>query len=129
MSITFKIRQNATFSRRIEYYVEDKPRNLTGLHARMQFRPNPTSTIVFCTLSSSMSLDGSGLNLTPSSGSLILPLESGSISMIISAYSSSLLPANQEAYFDLFLMSGSGQTYYSEFVCEGKAKFIPSITR
>jgi hypothetical protein len=123
------IRKGATFKRRIEYFVDNQPRNLTDYHARMQFRPNPNSTVIDLTLSSSIGIDGSGLNLTPFSGSVQLPLESGSIGIQISAYSSSLLPSDQEAYFDLFIMSGSGLSYYSELVYEGKAKFISSITR
>jgi hypothetical protein len=123
------IRKGATFKRRIEYFVDNQPRNLTDYHARMQFRPNPTSNQIDLTLSSSIGIDGSGLNLTPFSGSVQLPLESGSIGIQISAYSSSLLPSDQEAYFDLFIMSGSGLSYYSELVYEGKAKFISSITR
>lgn len=123
------IRKGATFKRRIEYFVDNQPRNLTDYHARMQFRPNPNSNVIDLTLSSSIGTDGSGLNLTPFSGSVQLPLTSGSIGIQISAYSSSLLPSDHEAFFDLFIMSGSGISYYSELVYEGKAKFISSITR
>jgi hypothetical protein len=81
------------------------------------------------TLSSSVDSDGSGLNLTPLSGSITLPETSGSIGITISAYSSSLLPSNQESYFDLFIMSGSGVNYYAEMIYEGKSKFMPRVTR
>ena len=123
------VKQGATFKRRIEYFVDSQPRDLTNYHGRMQFRPTPESSTIYLTLSSSIDADGSGLNFTPMSGSVVLPLTSGSIGITISAYSSSLLPANQESYFDLFIISGSGVNYYSELVYEGKAKFTPRITR
>lgn len=125
----FIIRKGSTFNRRIEYLVDGNPRDLTGYSAKMQFRPTKESNDVFCTLSSSLTPDGTGLNLTPYSSSIQLPLTSGSIGIIISAYSSSQLPNNQDAYFDLFLISGSGINYYSEFVFEGRAKFVASATR
>lgn len=123
------IRKGTTFSQRIEYLVDGQPRNLTGFSAKMQFKPTFESDIIYCTLSSSITPDGSGLNLTPTSGSVQLPLSSGSIGITISAYSSSQLPLNQEAYFDLFLYSGSGVNIYSEYVFGGKSKFIPTVTQ
>lgn len=125
----FIIRKGSTFNRRIEYLVDGNLRDLTGYSAKMQFRPTKESNYFFCTLSSSLTPDGTGLNLTPYSSSIQLPLTSGSIGIIISAYSSSQLPNNQDAYFDLFLISGSGINYYSEFVFEGRAKFVASATR
>ena len=123
------IRVGTTFNRRIEYYVDNVPRDLTGYEGKMQFRPSPESNTVYCTLSSSIGPDGSGLTFTPYSASIQLPTTSGSIGITISAYSSSLLPPNTEAYFDLFIYSGSGVTRYSELVYEGKSKFIGSVTR
>lgn len=127
---TFIIKQGKTFQRRIEYSRGNPTTrfDLTDYEARMQIRPNYGSSIVYCSLSSSIGVDGTGLNLTPTSASVVLPRTSGSIGIAISAYSSSQFTWT-EGYFDLELYSGSGVTQYVEEVLRGKVKVLPEITK
>jgi len=127
---TFIIKQGKTFNRRIEYLTGDPATlfNFTGYEARMQIRPNFTSTTVYCTLSSSLGDDGTGLNMTPTSASVVLPRSSGSIGIQISAYSSSLFTFT-EGVFDLEIYSGSGVTQYVEEILRGKVKILQEVTR
>ena len=94
----------------------------------MQIRPQFNSTTILCDLSSSMGADGTGLNLTPLSGSQTLPRSSGSIGISISAYSSSQFTFT-EAYFDLEIYSGSGVNQYVEEIIRGKVKVLQEVTR
>lgn len=114
------IYQNESFSKRIEYKDSNGSAiDFNNFHARMQIRPNENSNTIYCNLSSSMGIDGTGLNMTPLSGSVVLPKSSGSLSINISAYSSSLMDFN-EAKFDLFIISGSGVSIYQDKILEGK---------
>lgn len=127
---TFIIKQGKTFNRRIEYLTGDPPSlfNFTGYEARMQIRPNFASSTVYCTLSSSIGADNTGLNMTPTSASVVLPRSSGSIGIQISAYSSSLFTFT-EGVFDLEIYSGSGVTQYVEEILRGKVKILQEVTR
>lgn len=127
---TFIIKQGKTFNRRIEYLTGDPATlfNFDGYEARMQIRPNFTSTTVYCALSSSLGDDGTGLNMAPTSASVILPRSSGSIGIQISAYSSSLFTFT-EGVFDLEIYSGSGVTQYVEEILRGKVKILQEVTR
>jgi len=125
---TFTVKQGKTFNRRIVYLLDGQPFNLTDYEARMQIRPNFGHSTVYCTLSSSMTADGSGLTLTPISASLVLPRTSGSIGISISAYSSSLFTWT-EGYYDLEIYSGSGVTQTVYEILRGKIKVLPEITK
>lgn len=127
---TFIIKQGKTFSRRIEYLTGDPATlfDFTGYEARMQIRPTFTSTTIYCSLSSSIQEDGTGLNLTPLSASVTLPRSSGSIGIKISAWSSSQFTFT-EAVFDLEIYSGSGVTQYVEEILRGKVKVMQEVTR
>jgi hypothetical protein len=94
---------------------------LTDYSAKMQIRPSPGSTTLYLTLSSSLGPDGSGLNLNGLNGTT--PKTSGSIGIIISAYSSSLLTFDQAVY-DLELYSGSFVTR----VIEGRVQLSKEVT-
>jgi hypothetical protein len=102
--------------------------DLTDYEARMQIRPNVGSSTVYVDLSSSRWPDGTGLNMTPTSASIVLPRTSGSIGIYISAVSSSQLNFT-EAVYDLEIYSGSGATQYVERILEGKVKLSKEITR
>jgi hypothetical protein len=122
------VNQGETFERRIEYKDSNNtPIDLTGFHSKLQIRPSAGSNIIYATLSSSISPDGTGLNMTPYSASTMLPESSGSIGITISSYSSSLFTFS-EAFYDLFIYSGSGASMYSDKVMEGKVKLVKSIT-
>lgn len=127
---TFIIKQGKTFSRRIQYFTGTPavPFDLNGYEGRMQIRPTFNSTTILCSLSSSIGVDGTGLNFTPLSGSTVLPRTSGSIGITISAYSSSLFSFT-EGYFDLELYSGSGVTQYVVEPIRGKVKVLQEVTR
>lgn len=125
---TFIIKQGKTFERRFEYYPNNQPFDLTGYEVRSQIKSGyGSNATVYCTLSSSLSSDGTGFTLTPLSGSIILPRTSGSIGMKISAYSSSLFNFDT-AYIDIEIYSGSGATQYVKELISGKVKLLKEVT-
>lgn len=127
---TFTIKQGKTFTRRVEYWYGNPPTpfNMTEYEARMQIRPNFGSTTLYCDLSSSIGPDGSGLNMTPTSGSTVLPKSSGSIGINISAFSSSQFTW-KEGFFDLEIYSGSGVSQVVHEILSGKILVLPEITK
>ena len=121
---SFVIEQGATFT--LEVAWEDQtcvPINITGYSARMQIRPAVESEDIYISLSSELQPDGTGLNLSGSNG--ITPLESGSIGVYISAYSSSLLDFTQGRY-DLEMVSGGGEVTR---LLEGYVQLSKNVTR
>lgn len=128
-SYDFTIEQGSTVDFRIEYRdSNNNPIDLTAYEARMQIRPTITDSNVYATLSSSLSPDGTGLNLTPYSASVQLPAASGSIGVFISAASSSLFTFDQ-AYYDIEIASGSGYNEYVRRILSGRVKLIKNVTR
>jgi len=129
-SYTFIIKQGKTFNRRFEYLTGNPPTpfDFTGYEVRSQIRPSYESSTVYATFSSSISADGSGFNMTPTSASVVLPRSSGSIGMTISAYSSSLFNFDT-AYIDIEFYSGSGATQYVQELVSGKVKLMKEVTR
>lgn len=121
---SFVIEQGATLNLNVQWNdSEDNPISLEGCHARMQIRPEIGSSEVLLSLTSSFAnACGSGLNLSGSDG--LTPVQSGSIGIIISAYSSSLLNFN-EAYYDLEVVNGCDVTR----LLEGKVKLSKNVTR
>jgi hypothetical protein len=127
-SYSFFIEQGATVDFRIDYRSSTGlPVDLTGWDSRMQIRPTVSSTEVIANLSSSLYADGTGLNMTPASASVILPKSSGSIGIFISAATSSLFTFN-EAFYDLEIVSGSTNPYVIR-ILEGKIKLKKNVTR
>lgn len=119
---SFIIEQGSTYQSELVYKDSaGDPIDLTDYSARMQIRPSPGSTTLYLTLSSSIGPDGSGLNLNGLNGST--PKTSGSIGIIISAYSSSLLTFDQAVY-DLELYSGSFVTR----IIEGRVQLSKEVT-
>jgi len=125
---TFMIKQGKTFDRRFEYLANGQPFDFTGYEVRSQIKSGyGANATVYCTLSSSASPDGTGFNMTPVSGGVVLPRTSGSIGMKISAYSSSLFNFDT-AYIDIEIYSGSGATQYVRELISGKVKLIKEVT-
>lgn len=124
----FTIKQGKTFERRIQYQLDGEWFDLTDYEARMQIRPQYNSSTVYCNLSSSIGIDGTGLNLTPISGSVVLPRSSGSIGITISAHSSSQFTW-KEAFFDLEIYSGSGVNQYVREILRGNVQVLPEVTK
>ncbi len=120
---SFIIEQGATLNFQVDWTDGNgDPVDLTGYHARMQVRPSVESSQILLNLSSSMDMDGTGLNLSGSNG--ISPLASGSIGVIVSAASSSLLNFT-EAVYDLELVN----TNEVVRLLEGKVKLSKNVTR
>jgi len=120
---SFVIEQGATTNIQINWTDSSGSAiDLTEYQARMQIRPGVESSDVFLSLSSSLSPDNTGINLSGSNG--ITPLQSGSLAIYISAHSSSLLNFN-EAYYDLELQKG----YEVTRLLEGKVKLSKNVTR
>ena len=121
---SFVIEQGATLNLNVQWNDEnDNPISLENCHARMQISPEINSPSVFLSLTSSITDScGTGLNLSGSDGST--PVQSGSIGIIISAYSSSLLDFN-EAYYDLEVVNGCEVTR----LLEGKVRLSKNVTR
>jgi len=120
---SFLIEQGATLSFELQYKDSaGTPIDLTGYTARMQIRSSVDSTTTIASLTSTLTADGTGLNLSGSSGTK--PLSSGSIGVYISATTSSLFTFNEGVY-DLELVSGSTVTR----LIEGKVKLSKEVTR
>ena len=126
---SFTIEQGSTVDFRIEYKDSNSnPIDLTNYQARMQIRSTKESNSLICNLSSSLDADGTGLVMTPTSASLVLPKTSGSIGIYISAASSSLFSFS-EAVYDLEIVSGSGAGQAVTRILEGKVKLSKEVTR
>jgi len=120
---SFIIEQGATTNFQINWNDETGSAvDLSGYHARMQIRPQVEASTTILSLSSSLKLDGTGINLSGSNGTT--PVQSGSIGVYISAYSSSLLDFG-EAFYDLELVRGNEVTR----LLEGKVKLSKNVTR
>ena len=120
---SFIIEQGATTNLNVQWTdASGSAVDLTGYQARMQIRPGIEASDVYISLSSSLSPDGTGLNLSGSNGAT--PLTSGSVGIYISAYSSSLLNFT-EAYYDLEMVNGREVTR----LLEGKVRLSKNVTR
>ena len=120
---SFIIEQGATTNLNIQWTNKSGSAvDLTGYQARMQIRPGIEASDVYISLSSSLSTDGTGLNLSGSNGAT--PVQSGSIGIYISAYSSSSLSFT-EAYYDLEMVNGREVTR----LLEGKVRLSKNVTR
>lgn len=128
-NVTWIIKQGSTFIRRIEYVDSaDSPVDLTNFNARMQVRPTYESSVILFNLTTTPTADGTGINMSPYSGSVQLPISSGSIGITISAYSSSIVNFDT-AYFDFEIYSGSGVSEYVERLFDGRMKLLKNVTR
>jgi len=122
----FTIEQGATTDLLLEYKDSNgSPVDLSGYTARMQIRPSVDSTTTYLSITSVTASDGTGLNLTPQSGSVTLPRTSGSIGLFISAASSSALTFSEGVY-DVELESSSGIVTR---LLEGIVKLSKEVTR
>jgi hypothetical protein len=119
---SFTVEQGSTFERQLTYQDSNGvPIDLTGYSARMQIRPSPGSPTLYLTLSSSLRPDGTGLNMNGLTG--VNPTTSGTIGIVISAATSSLLTFDEAAY-DLEIYSAS----YASRIIEGKVKLSKEVT-
>lgn len=122
---SFAIEQGATLNFELAYKDSNKnPIDLTDYQARMQIRPSKGSDTVYITLSSSRADDGTGLNLSGSSG-LNSPA-SGTIGVFISANSSSAFNFDSAVY-DLEIVTGSTYPTVTRLL-EGNIKLVKEVT-
>ncbi len=119
---SFIIEQGATTNIQVTWQDESGSVDLSGYGARMQMRPSATSETIYLSLSSSLQLDGTGLNMSGSDGETAV--QSGSIGIYISAATSSLLNFDT-AYYDLEMVSGNEVTR----LLEGQVKLSKNVTR
>jgi hypothetical protein len=120
---SFIIEQGATTNLNVQWTdASGSAVDLTGYQARMQIRPGIEASDVYISLSSSLQPDGTGLNLSGSNGET--PVQSGSIGIYISAYSSSLLNFT-DAFYDLEMVNGIEVTR----LLEGKVRLSKNVTR
>jgi hypothetical protein len=120
---TFIIEQGSTTNFEVRYLDDSSnPIDLSGYQARMQLRPTVDSDTILLSLSSSLRPDGTGLNLSGSTGTM--PLASGSIGVYISAATSSALTFS-EAVYDLEISNATTVTR----LLQGKIKLSREVTR
>lgn len=124
---SFIIEQGATFNLELQYQDNSgTPVDLSGYGARMHVRPEVSSSTLYIALSSSLQADGTGLNLSGSTGTK--PPSSGSIGIYISAASSSTLSFN-EAVYDLEVFNEIGGVETVTRLLEGKVKLSKEVTK
>lgn len=119
---SFIIEQGATTNIEVNWKDNDSPIDLSDYHARMQIRPSVESEIILLSLSSSLQEDGTGINLSGSN--FQTPLQSGSLSIYISAKNTENLNFG-EAFYDLELVKNDVVTR----LLEGKVKLSKNVTR
>jgi hypothetical protein len=122
---SFVIEQGSTVNFEIQYKDSNNlPVDLTGYNGKMMIRSSyaDSNPITYAVLSSSLAADGTGLNFSGSNGDT--PPTSGSISIIISAVSSSNFTFNT-ALYDLEITSGSIVTR----ILEGQVSISKEVTR
>lgn len=123
---SFTIEQGATLDFEIAYKDSDNnPIDLTGYQAKLQIKDQPGGSTTYLTLTSTLDSTGTGLNMSGSSGTN--PLSSGSIGVYISAVTSSLLTF-ESAFYDLELVSGSGDTATVTRLLQGKVNISKEVT-
>ena len=119
---SFIVEQGATTNIQLKWEDESGSIDLSGYSAKMQIRPTVESNTVYLTLSSSLDIDGTGLNMSGSDGETAV--QSGSIGIYISAAKSAQLNFDT-AYYDLEMMSGNEVTR----LLEGQVKLSKNVTR
>ena len=120
--LSFTIEQGSTLDFELGYLdATGSAISLSGWNGRMMIRPTKDSATVYISLSSSLQADGTGLNFSGSYNSY--PPTSGSISIYISAASSSALTFDNAVY-DLELESGS----FVSRIIEGRVRLSKEVT-
>ena len=126
---SFTIEQGSTTDFELVYRDSNSnPVDLTGYQAKMQLKDSIGGSSTFLTLSSSLTPDGTGLNLSGSGGNnASKPLTSGSIGIFISHVTSSNLTFGTAVY-DLEIVSGSGNTAVVTRLLQGKINLSKEVT-
>lgn len=125
----FTIEQGTTVDFEIAYKDSNNdPVDLRDYTGRMQIKDKPGGGKTYITLSSSLNECGTGLNFSGSGGldADNSPSE-GTIGIYISAVSSSTLDFNK-AYYDLEIVSGSGNCAVVTRLLEGTINLSREVT-
>jgi hypothetical protein len=121
----FTIEQGTTTKFEVQYNDDDgTPIDLTSYQGRMQIRSDYADfdSNLYATLSSSLAVDGTGLNFRGIDGSK--QLTSGSIGVIISSAVTETFDFDEGVY-DLELVTGTNVTR----LLQGKVKISREVTR
>jgi|TARA_R110001606_G_scaffold371482_1_gene528270 hypothetical protein len=130
---SFTLEQGSTLNFDLEYSGSDGAAiDLTGFESRMHIREQKDSNNIICTLSSTLDVDKTGLNMTPfvddgMGQGTVYPKSAGKIQVFISAASSSNFSFTK-AYYDLEIYSGSNYPIVNR-ILEGKIKLNKEVTR
>jgi hypothetical protein len=108
------IQQGSTFSRTLIWEIDGEPVNLTGYRAEMHINTVPVGVKVSRVLET----------LNTENGKLIIDNRTGSITMNMSAATTSRLPAGKHVY-DLELVSGD----YVQRLVQGRVDVLGEVTR
>jgi hypothetical protein len=122
---SFVIEQGTTVNFEVQYKnSSNEPIDLSGYSGKMQIKSNyaDNSPITYATLSSSLAVDGTGLNFSGSNGTT--PTQSGSIGLYISATETAGF-SFETAKYDLEIYSGSMVIR----LLEGEIKLSKEVTR
>lgn len=125
---SFTIEQGATVDFEIQYLdANETPISLVGYNGRMQIKSDYADNApeIYCTLSSSLNPDGTGLHFNGSGDSK--PLTSGSIGIYISAATSSLFKFDTAKY-DLELYRPTNNDVVVVRLLEGQVKINKEVT-
>lgn len=125
---SFTLEQGTTIQYEIQYVdPDDNPIDLTGYWGKMQIKSSYANNepIIYATLSSSLDVDGTGLNFSGSLG--LNPPTSGTIGVFISANSSSLFDFSKAKY-DLELYSGDPANPITVRLLEGTINLSRQVT-
>ena len=116
---SFTIEQGSTVNFSIIYKDSTgSPIDLTSYNSKMQIKPYLGAPTTIATLSSSLNVDGTGLDMSNA--------VSGSIGVYISSCTSSLFTFD-EAVYDLDIVSGSSCPVVNR-ILEGKIKLSKEVT-
>ena len=126
---SFTIEQGATTDFELVYKDSaGDPVDLTEYQARMQLKDSIGGSSTYLTLSSSLSPDGTGLNMSGSGGNgASKPPTSGSVGVYISHATSSNLSFSS-AFYDLEIVSGSGDSATVTRLIQGKVALSKEVT-
>lgn len=99
---SFTVLRDTDFAERFEFVNDDNTKcDFSGYSARMEILPSSVSGSAILTLTSNLMSDGTGIDLTPTTGSSSLPYSSGSLAILISSASGSALNDYDRLYYFL----------------------------
>lgn len=111
------IEKGATFRLEITYQEDGTPVDLTGMEARMRFRPDYDEPAI------------AALDADTDNGRIVLGGEAGTIVVTIPAAVTSALTETCRIVYDLELVTEPGSPEQVERILMGKAELSPEVTK